>query len=75
MAERGAESSRKNEFPLGMRVLAVDDDRVCLRLLETQLKECGYQGMGSSSPLLFCSSSSSSCCSKMCGWILSKIGV
>ncbi|KAJ8479885.1 hypothetical protein OPV22_023612 [Ensete ventricosum] len=26
-----------------MRVLAVDDDRVCLRLLETQLKDCGYQ--------------------------------
>ncbi|XP_064985878.1 two-component response regulator ARR10-like isoform X5 [Musa acuminata AAA Group] len=43
MAECGAESSWKNEFPLGMRVLAVDDDRVCLRLLETQLKECGYQ--------------------------------
>ncbi|CAL9199923.1 unnamed protein product, partial [Musa hybrid cultivar] len=43
MAECGAESSWKNEFLLGMRVLAVDDDRVCLRLLETQLKECGYQ--------------------------------
>ncbi|RRT53480.1 hypothetical protein B296_00037243 [Ensete ventricosum] len=30
MAECGAESSRKNEFPLGMRVLAVDDDRVLI---------------------------------------------
>ncbi|URE43395.1 REC [Musa troglodytarum] len=43
MAECQVESSTKNELPFGMRVLAVDDDRVCLRLLETQLKACGYQ--------------------------------
>ncbi|XP_042001219.1 two-component response regulator ORR24-like [Salvia splendens] len=29
-------------FPAGMRVLAVDDDPTCLKLLDTLLKKCGY---------------------------------
>ncbi|KAL5652288.1 hypothetical protein ACJX0J_037746, partial [Zea mays] len=29
-------------FPVGLRVLAVDDDRVCLKILERQLKCCNY---------------------------------
>ncbi|XP_057522876.1 two-component response regulator ORR24-like [Amaranthus tricolor] len=37
---------RRNEpndqFPVGMRVLAVDDDPICLRLLETLLRKCQY---------------------------------
>ncbi|XAR71031.1 hypothetical protein NMG60_11028111 [Bertholletia excelsa] len=38
------ESSREtnDQFPVGMRVLAVDDDPICLRLLETLLRKCQY---------------------------------
>ncbi|KAG6488148.1 hypothetical protein ZIOFF_056907 [Zingiber officinale] len=43
VAHGGTESSMKNAFPLGMRVLAVDDDRACLRMLETLLGQCGYR--------------------------------
>lgn len=32
------------KFPAGMRVLAVDDDRVSLKILEKQLKHCNYNG-------------------------------
>lgn len=32
------------KFPAGMRVLAVDDDRVSLMILEKQLKHCNYNG-------------------------------
>ncbi|PSR91867.1 Two-component response regulator like [Actinidia chinensis var. chinensis] len=31
-----------DQFPLGMRVLAVDDDPICLKLLETLLRKCQY---------------------------------
>ncbi|KAJ4873909.1 Two-component response regulator ARR10 [Raphanus sativus] len=31
-----------DQFPLGMRVLAVDDDQTCLRILETLLHRCQY---------------------------------
>ncbi|KAL6603068.1 hypothetical protein ACP70R_043429 [Stipagrostis hirtigluma subsp. patula] len=31
-----------NGFPAGMRVLAVDDDSVCIKLLEQQLQLCKY---------------------------------
>ncbi|KAF8730111.1 hypothetical protein HU200_017080 [Digitaria exilis] len=31
-----------NQFPVGMRVLAVDDDPVCLKVLETLLRRCKY---------------------------------
>ncbi|XP_017227759.2 two-component response regulator ARR12 [Daucus carota subsp. sativus] len=32
----------KEQFPVGMRVLAVDDDPTCLRLLDTLLRRCQY---------------------------------
>jgi two-component response regulator (ARR-B family) len=32
-----------DRFPDGMRVLAVDDDIVCLRLLEALLRHCKYK--------------------------------
>ncbi|CAN6190435.1 unnamed protein product [Urochloa humidicola] len=32
----------RNQFPIGMRVLAVDDDPVCLKVLETLLRRCEY---------------------------------
>ncbi|XVF35656.1 hypothetical protein REPUB_Repub18cG0164900 [Reevesia pubescens] len=35
-------SERKDQFPIGMRVLAVDDDPTCLLLLETLLRRCQY---------------------------------
>ncbi|KAK7281479.1 hypothetical protein RIF29_09518 [Crotalaria pallida] len=38
MDEEGA----SDPFPVGMRVLAVDDDPICLRLLETLLRKCQY---------------------------------
>ncbi|GJY09079.1 CheY-like superfamily protein [Tanacetum coccineum] len=32
-----------DKFPIGMRVLAVDDNPTCLKLLERLLRECQYQ--------------------------------
>ncbi|XP_010275724.1 PREDICTED: two-component response regulator ORR24-like [Nelumbo nucifera] len=32
----------RDQFPVGMRVLAVDDDPTCLRLLDTLLRRCQY---------------------------------
>jgi hypothetical protein len=34
----------RDQFPVGMRVLAVDDDPVCLKVLETLLRRCRYHG-------------------------------
>lgn len=34
----------RDQFPVGMRVLAVDDDRTCLMILETLLQRCQYHG-------------------------------
>ncbi|XP_010432800.2 PREDICTED: two-component response regulator ARR10-like [Camelina sativa] len=31
-----------DQFPIGMRVLAVDDDQTCLRILQTLLHRCQY---------------------------------
>ncbi|XP_059642589.1 two-component response regulator ARR12-like [Cornus florida] len=31
-----------DQFPVGMRVLAVDDDPICLKLLDTLLRKCNY---------------------------------
>lgn len=33
-----------DRFPIGMRVLAVDDDPTCLLVLETLLRRCQYHG-------------------------------
>lgn len=38
--QRRDESS--DQFPVGMRVLAVDDDPICLKLLQTLLRKCQY---------------------------------
>ncbi|WOL05555.1 two-component response regulator ORR24-like [Canna indica] len=32
----------RDQFPVGMRVLAVDDDPICLKLLEALLRRCQY---------------------------------
>ncbi|KAG2665133.1 hypothetical protein I3760_16G116000 [Carya illinoinensis] len=37
------EDLHQDRFPAGMRVLAVDDDRICLKLLDTLLRKCQYQ--------------------------------
>ena len=34
----------RDQFPAGMRVLAVDDDPVCLKVLEILLRRCRYHG-------------------------------
>ena len=31
-------------FPAGLRVLVVDDDPLCLRIVEKMLKRCQYEG-------------------------------
>lgn len=33
-------------FPVGMRVLAVDDDPTCLLVLGNLLRQCDYKGIG-----------------------------
>ncbi|XP_026432048.1 two-component response regulator ARR12-like isoform X1 [Papaver somniferum] len=39
----GSEDEQKIDlFPIGMRVLAVDDDLICLRVLESLLRRCQY---------------------------------
>jgi two-component response regulator ARR-B family len=40
----GAVGRMRDQFPVGMRVLAVDDDLVCLKVLETLLLRCQYHG-------------------------------
>lgn len=32
------------QFPVGLRVLVVDDDVICLRVLEQMLRKCMYKG-------------------------------
>jgi len=39
----GAVRRVRDQFPVGMRVLAVDDDPVCLKVLETLLRRCQYR--------------------------------
>jgi hypothetical protein len=43
--EQGIGDSNIDQFPIGMRVLAVDDDPTCLLLLETLLRRCQYTGL------------------------------
>ena len=31
-------------FPIGLRVLVVDDDPLCLKIVEKMLKRCQYEG-------------------------------
>lgn len=39
-----AMGEERDEFPVGMRVLAVDDDLTCLKVLEGMLRQCKYHG-------------------------------
>jgi len=41
------------KFPVGMRVLVVDDDPTCLKLMEALLLKCQYHGLFSALPSLF----------------------
>ncbi|KAL0282403.1 UNVERIFIED_CONTAM: Two-component response regulator ARR1, partial [Sesamum radiatum] len=34
-----------DQFPAGLRVLVVDDDPTCLRILEKMLRSCLYEDM------------------------------
>lgn len=34
-----------DQFPVGLRVLVVDDDPTCLLILEKMLRACRYEGM------------------------------
>lgn len=34
-----------DQFPVGLRVLVVDDDPTCLKILEKMLKNCHYEGI------------------------------
>ncbi|XP_011084015.1 two-component response regulator ARR12 [Sesamum indicum] len=36
------DNENSDNFPVGLRVLAVDDDPICLKLLETLLRKCQY---------------------------------
>jgi two-component response regulator (ARR-B family) len=40
----GAEAGVHDQFPAGLRVLVVDDDVTCLRILEQMLLRCRYYG-------------------------------
>ncbi|KAL2929897.1 Two-component response regulator ORR24 [Bienertia sinuspersici] len=35
--------SEEDRFPVGLRVLLVDDDTICLKLMENLLKKCNYR--------------------------------
>lgn len=37
-----SENKNHDKLPVGLRVLAVDDDLICLKLLDTQLRKCQY---------------------------------
>ncbi|XP_062078331.1 two-component response regulator ARR12-like [Humulus lupulus] len=41
--QRGEDGGAFDRFPVGMRVLAVDDNPTCLRVLESLLRKCQYQ--------------------------------
>ena len=44
MGGSNGEDGCKDWFPFGLRVLAVDDDPICLKVLENLLRKCQYQG-------------------------------
>lgn len=41
----GGDEGSRDPFPAGMRVLAVDDDPACLKILENLLMRCKYHGL------------------------------
>lgn len=53
MESMSNEEGRTDQFPVGMRVLAVDDNPTCLRKLEELLLRCKYHGTSDSLLLSF----------------------
>jgi hypothetical protein len=45
MTVESAMDDHRDKFPIGMRVLAVDDDPTCLFFLENLLRRCEYHGL------------------------------
>lgn len=45
MTVEGLLDEPRDQFPIGMRVLAVDDDPICLKLLDALLRRCKYHGL------------------------------
>ncbi|KAF2301762.1 hypothetical protein GH714_028928 [Hevea brasiliensis] len=43
MMDNGFSSPRKDAFPVGLRVLVVDDDPTWLKILEKMLRKCSYE--------------------------------
>ena len=43
-----------DQFPAGLRVLVVDDDPTCLRILEKMLRICLYEGTIQASFVMSC---------------------
>lgn len=39
-----SDSAKSDQFPVGMKVLVVDDDPLCLMILERMLRRCQYTG-------------------------------
>ena len=44
MLPRNVSSEQNDLFPVGMRVLVVDDDPLCLMIMERMLRRCSYSG-------------------------------
>ena len=40
----GSDTGVSDQFPVGLRVLVVDDDVICLKILEQMLRRCSYNG-------------------------------
>ena len=38
------EKVASDQFPVGLKVLVVDDDIICLRIVEQMLRRCQYYG-------------------------------
>lgn len=49
----GDDDASHYRFPVGMRILAVDDDPTCLKLLETLLRRCEYHGLIDHSNIIY----------------------
>ncbi len=52
----GKMEPQTDDFPAGLRILVVDDDLICLAILQKMLQHCSYQGVFFFSVLHICSS-------------------
>lgn len=53
ISARKATDMSSDQFPAGLRVLVVDDDPTCLKILEKMLQNCCYAGLFSISTSFF----------------------